>query len=76
MPGKIEARNKTDPNSNMREFHVDRLCEMYNLISTGFEARIGVSIDSDEDDDGRNGSASSVESPRDMRLYLQRWRIY
>lgn len=50
----------------MREFHVDRLCEMYSLTSTGFDARIGVSIDSDKDGGGRNGSASSIESRRDI----------
>lgn len=28
VPLNIELRNSTAPNSNMREFHVDRPCEM------------------------------------------------
>lgn len=38
VPGKIVARNKTAPNSNIREFHVERKWEIYNRnsIRAGF----------------------------------------
>lgn len=30
----MDAKKSTAPNSNMREFHAERLCEMYNRYST------------------------------------------
>jgi hypothetical protein len=31
VPGRMAAKNRTAANSNVREFHVERKCEMYSL---------------------------------------------
>ena len=38
----MEARKRTAPNSNMREFHAERLCEMYSRYSTGRASGVGL----------------------------------
>jgi hypothetical protein len=36
VPGKIAARKITAPNSKVREFHVDRVCDVYSRYKRGF----------------------------------------
>ena len=42
VPGNMVEMNKTAPNSNRREFHVERKCEMYSLLRTGWEGWSGL----------------------------------
>lgn len=44
VPGKIEARKSTAPNSNMREFHAESVCEMYRRVSTEPASGAGLSF--------------------------------
>lgn len=55
VPGNIEARNSTAPNSNMREFHAESVCEMYRRVSTERASGAGISFG------GREASSSSAD---------------
>jgi hypothetical protein len=60
VPGKVLARKRTAPNSNVREFQVDRKCETYNLVKVLLVLAAGERVDDDDraDNDGEREEPS------------------
>ena len=50
MEGKIAARKRTAPNSKVREFHVERKCEIYrSLMAESLLSIVGALLSSESD---------------------------
>jgi len=50
----MAARKSTAPNSNIREFHVESVCDMYSLVNTERASGVGILTGRDSSDSGRS----------------------
>tara|TARA_R110002003_G_scaffold279_8_gene18077 strand:- start:4640 stop:4861 length:222 start_codon:yes stop_codon:yes gene_type:complete len=66
VPGKIAARKMTAPNSNVRAFHVESVCETYSRHKSGLVAFGPI-------DCGAAGSKSIDE--RELLVESERWLV-